>query len=64
MGRLRRFRDPALAGLRSLGVSRPYGGHLAFYHSGAEGVSIERMMHGSRDLPRRLMEVPEGYPLA
>ena len=23
MGRLRRFRDPALSGLRSLGVSRP-----------------------------------------
>ena len=58
LGRLRRFRDPELAGLRSVGVSRPFGGHLIFYRASELEISIERVMHGSRDLPRRLLEAP------
>jgi toxin ParE1/3/4 len=64
LGRPRRFRDPELAGLRSLGVKSPFAAHLIFYRSSDAGVSIERVMHGARDLPRRLAEPPEGYPPA
>ena len=62
LGRLRRFRDPELAGLRSLAVHGRFGAHLIFYRGSEAGVSVERVMHGSRDLPQRLLEAPEGYP--
>jgi len=62
LGRRRRFRDPELAGLRSLKVRGRFGAHLIFYRGGEAGISIERIMHGARDLPHRLLEAPEGYP--
>lgn len=62
LGRRRRFRDPELAGLRSVAVRGRFGAHLIFYRGSAAEVSIERVMHGSRDLPQRLLEAPQGYP--
>ncbi len=64
LGRARRFRDPELAGLRSVGVNLPFAGHLIFYRATGAEISIERVIHGSRDLPRRLLEAPVHYPPA
>ncbi|MEW6306895.1 MAG: type II toxin-antitoxin system RelE/ParE family toxin [Verrucomicrobiota bacterium] len=62
LGRLRRFRSAELANLRSFPISRPYESFLIFYRFEADRVSAERVMHGSRDLERRLVEPPEDYP--
>jgi plasmid stabilization system protein ParE len=32
---------------------------LIFYRNNGDALSIERVMHGARDLPRRLLEPPE-----
>jgi toxin ParE1/3/4 len=57
LGRLRKFRSRKLANIRSIALSRPFDLHLIFYKvSGTR--FIERVMHGSRDLPRRLAELP------
>jgi plasmid stabilization system protein ParE len=58
MGKRRRFRAQELAGMRSLAVAGPFGAYLIFYRAGSSVVSIERVMHGARDLPRRLLEPP------
>jgi len=58
MGRLRRFRHPELQGIRSFFVERPFHKHVLFYRCEEGTLSIERVMHGSRNLPRRLMEAP------
>ena len=57
IGILRHFKSPELAGIRSMTVARPFDKHLLFYQADAE-LSIERIMHGARDLPRRLLEEP------
>jgi plasmid stabilization system protein ParE len=49
------FQSMELARIRSLQAARPFDKHLVFYQIG-EQLSIERIMHGSRDLPRRLLE--------
>lgn len=59
LGHQRRFRAPELAGIRSLPVGGSFGVHLVFYRVGERELSIERVMHGARDLPRRLLEAPE-----
>jgi toxin ParE1/3/4 len=59
LGRPRHFRAPELAGIRSLPVGGSFGVHLVFYRAGRPELSIERVMHGARDLPRRLLEPPE-----
>lgn len=58
LGLRRHFKSMELAGIRSFQASRPFDKHLVFYQKG-EQLSIERIMHGSRDLPRRLLEDPE-----
>ncbi len=58
LGRQRTFRHPALRGMRSFRLAAPFGVHLIFYrHHGGE-LFAERLMHGARDLPRRLVEPP------
>lgn len=58
MGR-RRFVDwPELEGVRSFRVQRPYHRLLIFYRHNSETLFAERLIHGSRDLPRRLVESP------
>lgn len=58
LGRLRQFTSPELANIRSIQLRRPFDRHLLFYWDGTS-LRIERVMHGSRDLPRRLLEEPE-----
>ena len=58
LGHRRQFRHPELKGLRSFAVRRPFGVHPIFYrHTGSE-LFVERIMHGARNLPRRLIEPP------
>lgn len=59
LGRPRRFRSPQLQGLRSILIGRPFNQLVLFYRVGADGVEAWRLMHGARDLPRRLVESPE-----
>ena len=59
LGRVRRFRHPQLRGLRSFRVEPPFHRHLIFYRLDANTLSAERVMHGARNLPRRLHEPPD-----
>lgn len=56
MGGLRRFRDPRLSGLRSLHLEGAFRVHLIFYRVEGEALIVFRVLHGMRDLPRRLTE--------
>ena len=56
LGRRRRFRHPALAGIRSFRVEPPFQKILIFYRHNATELFAERLLHGARDLPRRLVE--------
>ena len=55
LGRLRRFRHSSLQGLRSFQVSPPFNRFLVFYRIDGEVIQVLRMLHGSRDLPHRLV---------
>ena len=44
--------------MRSLAVAGNYRVHLIFYRVTEDSLSIERVMHGARDLPQRLVELP------
>ena len=57
-GVLRRFRDPRLAGLRSRQLAGAFRVHLAFHRIADETLTVFRVLHGMRDLPRRLTEPP------
>ncbi len=58
LGRLRRFRHPLLQGMRSFRVGRPFHRHILFYRCEGDALIVERVMHGARNLPRRLLEPP------
>jgi len=58
LGRQRRFRHPALRGMHSFRLASPFEVHLIFYRHHAGELFAERLMHGARDLPRRLVEPP------
>jgi plasmid stabilization system protein ParE len=58
LGRVRRFRDERLRGLRSFRVNSPFNKHLLFYRYNATTLVVERSVHGARDLPRRLLQPP------
>ena len=47
-----------IAGIALLSGSAPFGKYLLFYRHDEKALHAERMMHGSRDLPRRLRESP------
>lgn len=59
IGRIRKFRHPRLSGLRSILVAKPFEKILIFYRITDDAIEIWRMMHGSRNLPRRLLESNE-----
>ncbi len=59
LGRRRRFRHRDLAGIRSFGVPPPFRSLIVFYRFTDHEVIVERLMHGSRDLSRRLLEAPD-----
>jgi toxin ParE1/3/4 len=58
LGIRRHFAAPELALIRSIQIRRPFDRHLLFYWDGST-LRIERVMHGARDLPHRLLEEPE-----
>lgn len=58
LGRPRHFRHRDLSGLRSFAVERPFGNLLIFYRANDEVLDAVRLMHGARNLPRRLREPP------
>ena len=55
-GRRRHFSHPALNGIRSFRVAAPFDSFLIFYRPTADTLQAWRLMHGARDLPRRLTE--------
>ncbi len=57
LGRIRHFRNPLLHGLRSFRIELPFDRLIIFYRSSENGLQAWRLMHGARDLPRRLVEV-------
>lgn len=58
LGRLTYFPAAALRGLRCRTVERPFHKHLIFYRSDESTLYAERVVHGARDLPRRLTQPP------
>ena len=60
IGRERAFVHPLLRGLRSYRVKAPFDKFLIFYRYDERFLDAWRLMHGARDLPRRLPESPEG----
>jgi plasmid stabilization system protein ParE len=58
LGRPRHFRHPKLLGLRSFPVERPFDKILIFYRENDEALEAVRLMHGARNLARRLREPP------
>ena len=56
LGRLRRFRSSSFTGIRSCPLKTPFDTHLIFYRANLTTLSIIRVIHGARDLPRRLLE--------
>jgi plasmid stabilization system protein ParE len=58
IGRLRKFRHAKLKGIRSSPMLSAFKMHLIFYRLESGRLVIFRVMHGMRDLPRRLMDSP------
>lgn len=58
MGRQRFVDWPELEGMHSFRVQPPYNRLLIFYRHNSETLFAERLIHGARDLPRRLLESP------
>lgn len=54
LGRRRKFRHPLLGDLRSFPVKSPFHKTLVFYRVTENGLLAWRLMHGARDLPKRL----------
>ncbi len=51
-------RDSDLVEIHSVLVERPFRKHLLYYRFTDEELLVERLIHGARDLPRRLRESP------
>ncbi|MGA2748064.1 MAG: type II toxin-antitoxin system RelE/ParE family toxin [Verrucomicrobiota bacterium] len=58
LGRPRFKNWPELAGIRSFRVEQPFHRHLIFYRFDEESLLAERVVHGARDLPCRLLRSP------
>ena len=58
LGSPARFSAPVLRNLRAYPVERPFEKHLIFYRHEEATLYIERCIHGSRNLPRRLTQHP------
>jgi toxin ParE1/3/4 len=58
IGLLRKFRSPRLRDIRSFQMASPFRIHLIFYRVENDCLTVFRVMHGMRDLPRRLTEPP------
>ena len=58
VGALCQFQHPRLNGMRFCRVRRPFQRHVIFYRHNETTLFVERVIHGARDLPRRLLEPP------
>ncbi len=58
LGAFCRFRNPILRELRSFRVEPPFHKILIFYRVRDEALEAWRLMHGARQLSRRLLESP------
>jgi len=58
LGRPRHFRHRDLSALCSFPLERPFHNLLIFYRADDESLGALRLMHGARNLPRRLREPP------
>jgi toxin ParE1/3/4 len=52
------YAHPKLAGIRLFLVRKPFDKHLIFYRVCGDTLDIVRIVHGLRDLPRRLLNPP------
>lgn len=52
-------KDPDLGELHSVLVERPFEKHILYYRFTPDTLILERLIHGARDLPRRLREAPD-----
>lgn len=59
LGRIRHFQHPKLQGLRSFHIERPFHRSLIFYRVHEDALQAVRLIHGARDLPRKLVEPPD-----
>ena len=50
--------DPEVGSFHSWLVQRPFHKHIIFYRFSDEALWLGRLIHGARDLPRRLAEPP------
>lgn len=55
LGMIRHFQSGELQGIRSIQLQGAFGKHLIFYRA-TDVLSVERIIHGARDLPRRLLD--------
>lgn len=58
LGRRPYPRDVDLSEMHSVLIGRPFQKHILFYRFNEEALFLERLIHGARDLPRRLRESP------
>ena len=58
LGRVMQFKAAELDGIRRFPASAPFHWHLVFYRADDSAIFVERVLHGVRDLPRRLLEPP------
>lgn len=58
MGRARFRNWPELEGVRSFRLQKPFRRFLVFYRFDDKTLFAERLIHGGRDLPGRLLERP------
>jgi plasmid stabilization system protein ParE len=56
LGRICHFRSFKLANLRCIRMEGAFGKHLIFYRLLDGSLYVFRVLHGMRDLPRRLLE--------
>jgi len=52
-------KDPDLLELYSVLVEHPFEKHILYYRFTVDTLILERLIHGARDLPRRLLEAPD-----
>jgi toxin ParE1/3/4 len=51
-------KDSDLGELHFVLIERPFHKHILFYRFNQEALFLERLIHGARDLPRRVKESP------
>ncbi len=63
-GVLCRFRAARFRGFRYIPLERPFDVFLLFYRFDSTTLEVMRVLHGARDIPRRLREIAPTYGAA